>query len=76
MMYAHQVEPHMYTTQDLTPTSDTQKTTMQPRTDLIQWDLELDEPFIALPSFPELRLTPWRRSDADEAVSITFSVRS
>jgi hypothetical protein len=42
---------------------------LPPRTDLMRWDEEADEPYILLPSHPDLRLTPWRETDVEDAVS-------
>lgn len=36
------------------------------------WDAEREEPYIPLPSHPDLRLTPWRVTDGPAAVSGPF----
>lgn len=46
---------------------------MSSRTDLLKWDEDHDEPYLLIPRFPELRLTPWRESDTNDAVSIPGS---
>jgi hypothetical protein len=35
------------------------------------WDAERDEPYLPLPGFPDLRLTPYRVGDDEAAVSLS-----
>lgn len=35
----------------------------------VRWDPEREEPYLQLPSFPDLRLTPFRAGIEDEYVS-------
>lgn len=35
----------------------------------MRWDEVADEPYLVLPSFPDLRLTPWRAGDEDDVVN-------
>ena len=35
----------------------------------VRWDIDLDEPYLQLPSFPNLRLTPIRPGDGPDLVS-------
>lgn len=49
---------------------------LPPRTDLMRWDEEADEPYILLPSHPDLRLTPWRETDVDDAVSCAVRLQN
>lgn len=41
------------------------------RTDHLKWDEGADEPYMIIPRFPDLRLTPWREEDVDAIVSLT-----
>lgn len=43
------------------------------RTDLLRWDGEVDEPYMFIPRFPDIRMTPWREEDADAAVSVAMT---
>jgi len=36
----------------------------------LQWDPIRDEPYLTLPSHPELRITPFRREDIDDIIEI------
>lgn len=35
----------------------------------MKWDADRDEPYLTLPSFPQLRVTPFRRDDGPKLVS-------
>lgn len=37
--------------------------------DSLKWDAERDEPYLQLPSFPDLRFIPYRAGVADDLVS-------
>jgi hypothetical protein len=39
----------------------------------MRWDSEADEPYMSIPTLPDIRLTPWRESDAEQAVSSAYS---
>lgn len=43
---------------------------------LMMWDNDRDEPYLILPSFPDLRLTPWRSTDVSGAVSSLSPAKS
>lgn len=39
---------------------------------LMRWDPAMEEPYLVLPSFADLRLTPWREGDGEAAVSFAI----
>lgn len=62
-------QPEVYSYLSLLDISETPLNMPTARPDLIKWDSERDEPYLILPSFPELRVTPFRRDDGPGAVS-------
>jgi hypothetical protein len=39
---------------------------------LLRWDVGRDEPYLLIPGFPDLRLTPFRRGDDEQLVRLHF----
>jgi hypothetical protein len=39
---------------------------------LLWWDADKNEPYLAVPGFPDLRITPFRKEDDPHLVSVTL----